>query len=57
VNATIRDETVLGEASLVGMGAIITKDVGDQEIHLGARSTKMKKKSIDLDSLSHKSKG
>jgi sugar O-acyltransferase (sialic acid O-acetyltransferase NeuD family) len=57
VNATIRDETIIAEATLVGMGAIITKDTKPGEIHLGQSSKKMAKKSIDLDSISHKSKG
>jgi|TARA_B100001063_G_C16713054_1_gene529123 sugar O-acyltransferase (sialic acid O-acetyltransferase NeuD family) len=57
VNATIRDETVIAEATLVGMGANITKDTKPGEIHLGQSSKLMNKKSIDLDSISHKSKG
>lgn len=57
VNATIRDETRIAEATLVGMGAIITKDTQPFEIHLGQNSTKMRKRSIDLDSISHKSGG
>ncbi|GAA0871318.1 acetyltransferase [Gangjinia marincola] len=57
VNATIRDETMIAEATLVGMGAIITKDTEPYQIILGARSTVMPKKSMDLDSISHKSNG
>ena len=57
VNATIRDETIIGEATLVGMGALITKDTEPYSIHLGAKGKIMAKKSIDLDSLSHKSEG
>ena len=57
VNATIRDETVLAEATLVGMGANITKDTQPYEIHLGQKSVVMPKKSVDMDSISHKSGG
>ena len=57
VNATIRDETILESYTLVGMGAIITKDTEYNTIHLGAKSTKHHKKSTDLDSISHKTKG
>ena len=57
VNATVRDETIIGEATLVGMGALITKDTEPASIHLGAKGKIMAKKSLDLDSLSHKSAG
>ncbi len=57
VNATVRDETVIAEATLVGMGANITKDTKPYEIHLGSKSTVMPKKSVNLDSISHKSGG
>ena len=57
VNATVRDETVVAEATLVGMGANITKDTKPYEIHLGQKSVVMPKKSLDLDSISHKSGG
>ena len=57
VNATVRDETTVAEATLVAMGANIIADTKPQEIHLGQKSTVMNKKSIGLDSLSHKSKG
>ena len=57
VNATVRDETHIAEATLVGMGANITKDTKPYEIHLGQKSTVMAKKSVDLDSISHKSGG
>lgn len=57
VNSTIRDETVLAKETLIGMGAIITKDTNPQSIHLGAKSKELEKKSIELDSLSHKSNG
>ena len=57
VNATVRDETVLGEATLVGMGANIIRDTKPYEIHLGQKSRVMQKKSMDLDSISHKTGG
>ena len=57
VNATVRDETIVAEATLVGMGANIMKDTQPYEIHLGARATRMKKRSVDLASISHKSGG
>ena len=57
VNATVRDETIIGEATLVGMGALITKDTDPFSIHLGAKGKIARSKSIDLDSISHKSGG
>jgi len=57
VNATIRDETHIAEATLIGMGANIVRDTKPYEIHLGHKSRLMPKKSIDLDSISHKSGG
>ncbi|MGB5944420.1 MAG: acetyltransferase [Leeuwenhoekiella sp.] len=57
VNATVRDETVVAKETLVGMGANIIKDTKPQEIHIGTKSRLMEKKSMELDSLSHKSKG
>jgi len=57
VNATVRDETTIAEATLVAMGANIIADTKPGEIHLGQKSKIMNKKSIDLDSISHKSKG
>lgn len=57
VNATIRDETVIGEATLVGMGALVTRDTEPYSIILGAKGKVLDKKSIDLDSISHKSNG
>lgn len=57
VNATIRDETNIGKASLIGMGAIITKDTPDYSIWIGAKSTMREGKSVEIDSISHKTKG
>tara|TARA_B100000929_G_scaffold122494_1_gene97024 strand:- start:11 stop:703 length:693 start_codon:yes stop_codon:yes gene_type:complete len=57
VNSTVRDETIIAEATLVGMGANIIHDTKPGEIHLGHKSKVMSKKSIDLDSISHKSEG
>lgn len=57
VNATVRDETIIGEATLVGMGALITRDTEPYSIHLGAKGKVARGKSVDLDSISHKSKG
>lgn len=57
VNATVRDETTIAKATLVGMGACIVKDTQPYEIHIGHKSRVLDKRSIDLDSLSHKSGG
>jgi acetyltransferase-like isoleucine patch superfamily enzyme len=57
VNATVRDETVIRESTLVAMGANILGDTESESIYLGAKAKKIDKKSIDLDSLSHKSSG
>ena len=57
VNATVRDETVIGEATLVGMGALITKDTEPYSIHLGAKGKVARGRSVDLDSISHKTGG
>ena len=57
VNSSIRDETNIGEATLVGMGAIITKDTDPYSIWLGAKSVVKEGKSVDIDSISHKTRG
>jgi sugar O-acyltransferase (sialic acid O-acetyltransferase NeuD family) len=57
VNSTVRDETIIARGSLIGMGAIITKDTPEFSIWLGAKSTMREGKSIDIDSISHKTKG
>ena len=57
VNSTIRDETIIGKASLIGMGSIITKDTPDFSIWIGAKSVMREGRSIDIDSISHKTNG
>lgn len=57
VNATIRDETTIGRETLVGMGAIITKDTTPQSIWIAAKSSIREGKSIQIDSISHKTNG
>jgi sugar O-acyltransferase (sialic acid O-acetyltransferase NeuD family) len=57
VNATIRDETVIGPETLVGMGAIITKDTPPQSVWIGAKSVMKEYKSTTIDSISHKTVG
>lgn len=57
VNSTVRDETVIAPGSLIGMGAIITKDTAENSVWHGAKSTERIEKSNELDSLSHKTKG
>ena len=57
VNSSVRDETNIGTATLVAMGAVITKDTPDYSIWLGGKATMREDKSIDIDSISHKTKG
>jgi len=57
VNATIRDETTIGRETLVGMGALITKDTPPQSIWVAAKSTMREDKSVQIDSISHKTRG
>jgi sugar O-acyltransferase (sialic acid O-acetyltransferase NeuD family) len=57
VNATVRDETIIGTETLVGMGAIITKDTPPGSIWYGAKSTMKETKSVDIDSIAHKTNG
>lgn len=57
VNSTVRDETVVEEYTLVGMGCILTKDTSVGDVWFGAKPTKKEFKSIDLDSMSHKTNG
>lgn len=57
VNAAVRDETVIAHDTLVGMGAIITKDTEPYEVYLGAKPFKLPRRSDELETLSHKSAG
>lgn len=57
VNSTVRDETIIGKETLVGMGAIITKDTPEGSIWIGAKSTQREAKSNQIDSISHKTNG
>ncbi len=57
VNATVRDETVVAPETLVGMGAILTKDSTPGQIWIAAKSTPREAKSDQLDSISHKTGG
>jgi len=57
VNATIRDETTIGRETLVGMGAIITKDTPPQSVWIAAKSSMREDRSTELDSISHKTSG
>jgi sugar O-acyltransferase (sialic acid O-acetyltransferase NeuD family) len=57
VNSTVRDETTIGEYSLIGMGAIITKDTKPFSVWFGAKAIEKDFKSIDIDSISHKTNG
>ncbi|WP_460891915.1 acetyltransferase [Rufibacter soli] len=57
VNSTIRDETIIGKETLVGMGAIITKDTPEHSIWIGAKTTMREAKSNQIDSISHKTNG
>jgi sugar O-acyltransferase (sialic acid O-acetyltransferase NeuD family) len=57
VNATVRDETILAEGTLVGMAAAITADTEPYDVWLAPRSVRARKKSTSLASLSHKTGG
>jgi sugar O-acyltransferase (sialic acid O-acetyltransferase NeuD family) len=48
VNATIRDETVIAERSLIGMGAPIVHDTEPGDVYLAPRAVKAKGKSDKL---------
>jgi sugar O-acyltransferase (sialic acid O-acetyltransferase NeuD family) len=49
VNATIRDYIHIAEGSLIGMGALVTRDTEPWGVYTGAPATKGKKLSKDLD--------
>ena len=57
VNSTVRDETVVEEYSLIGMGCILTKDTSPGDIWFGAKPFKKEMKSQNIDSISHKTNG
>lgn len=57
VNATIRDETVVANDTLVGMGAVIAKDTQPFEVYRPVGTEPARIRSDRLRSLSHKSKG
>jgi len=57
VNSTVRDETIVNEYTLVGMGALITKDTEPYSVWFGSKSQKKDISSIEIDSISHKSIG
>lgn len=48
VNATIRDYTVIGEGSLISMGALITKSTEDGAFYMGFPAVKQEKKAIEI---------
>jgi len=49
VNSTIRDYTHLAEGTLIGMGALVTKDTEPWGVYTGVPAKKGKKLSKDLD--------
>ena len=57
VNSSLRDETVVEDYTLIGMGSTIVKDTEKGDIWISSKSSTKDYKSWDLDSISHKSKG
>lgn len=57
VNATIRDETVIGHDTLVGMGVTILKDTQPFDVYKAQATQAAGFRSDEIRSLSHKSKG
>ncbi len=57
VNATVRDETIVARETLVGMGAVITRDTTEFEIFRTPGTEAAGIRSDRIRSLSHKSKG
>jgi sugar O-acyltransferase (sialic acid O-acetyltransferase NeuD family) len=57
VNATVRDETVIGHDTLVGMGVTILKDTQPFEVYKAKATEPAGFRSDEIRSLSHKSKG
>jgi sugar O-acyltransferase (sialic acid O-acetyltransferase NeuD family) len=48
VNATIRDGVIIGEGSLIAMGAMITKSTEDGGFYIGSPAKKQEKQSIEI---------
>jgi sugar O-acyltransferase (sialic acid O-acetyltransferase NeuD family) len=57
VNATVRDETVIGHDTLIGMGVTILKDTQPFEVYKAKGAEPAGFRSDEIRSLSHKSKG
>ncbi|MES1219059.1 MAG: acetyltransferase [Bacteroidota bacterium] len=57
VNSSVRDETIIGRETLVGMGAVITKDTPPESVWFSAKSIQQVGKSSDIKSISHKTGG
>lgn len=57
VNATIRDETVVAEGTLVGAGAVILRDTKTWELYKAEPTKPAQIRSDQLRSISHKSGG
>jgi sugar O-acyltransferase (sialic acid O-acetyltransferase NeuD family) len=57
VNATVRDETVIGNDTLVGMGVTILKDTQPFDVYKASAAEPAGFRSDEIRSLSHKTKG
>lgn len=57
VNATVRDETIIGKETLVGMGVTILKDTQPFEVYKANAAQPAGFRSDEIRSLSHKTKG
>ena len=49
VNATLRDSISIAEYTLIGAGALVTKNTAPKSVHLGARGERSFKSSDDVD--------
>ena len=47
VNSTIRDYTTIGEGSLIGMGALITKNTEPNGLYIGSPAKKQERTALD----------
>jgi sugar O-acyltransferase (sialic acid O-acetyltransferase NeuD family) len=47
VNSTIRDYTTIGEGSLIGMGALITKDTEPNGLYIGTPAKKQERTALE----------